>query len=65
MFKEYRKKNKLTQLEVANLCEKDLRTIQRIENNEVIPSIETFAKLIKILNITYEQSYLLDEYRNK
>ncbi len=51
MFKEYRKAKKLTQEQLAELSELDTRTIQRIENNEREPSIESFKKLIKALNI--------------
>ena len=51
MFKEYRKAKKLTQEELAELAEVDTRTIQRIESGERVPSIETFRKLIKALNI--------------
>ncbi len=51
MFKEYRLLRKLTQEKLAELTELDTRTIQRIENNEREPSMESFRKLIKILNI--------------
>lgn len=51
MFKEYRILRKYTQLQLADLINKDIRTIQRIENNETIPTLETFAKLINILKI--------------
>lgn len=51
MFKEYRLSRKLTQEKLAELTELDVRTIQRIENNEREPSMESFRKLIKILNI--------------
>lgn len=54
MFKEYRIKRKLTQEQLADLTNLDTRTIQRVENNERIPSIETFAKLVKALDITDE-----------
>ena len=51
MFKEYRKKLKLTQEELADKSNLNTRTVQRIENNEEIPSIETLAKLVYALNI--------------
>ena len=51
MFKKYRKAKKLTQEQLAELSELDTRTIQRIENNEREPSLESFKKLIKALNI--------------
>ena len=52
MFKEYRKKLKLTQEELADKSNLDTRTGQRIENNEEIPNIETLAKLVYALNIS-------------
>ena len=51
MFKEYRKLRKYTQEKLAELVQVDIRTIQRIENCETDPSLETFKKLIKVLNI--------------
>ena len=51
MFKEYRILRKYTQEKLAELVQVDIRTIQRIENGETLPSIETFKKLIKVLNI--------------
>ena len=54
MFKEYRIKRKITQEQLADLTNLDTRTIQRIENNERTPSIESFSKLIKALDISEE-----------
>ncbi len=51
LFKEYRKLRKYTQEKLAELVQVDIRTIQRIENGETEPSLETFKKLIKVLNI--------------
>lgn len=51
MFKKYRKLRNLTQEELAELTNLDTRTIQRIENGERMPSLETLRKLIKSLNI--------------
>ncbi len=51
MFKEYRKAKKYTQEKLAELTELDTRTIQRIESGERKPSMETFKKLVKILEI--------------
>ena len=51
MFKKYREIRGYTQLELAELINKDVRTIQRIENEENIPTIETFKRLIKTLKI--------------
>lgn len=63
MFKKYRLLRKLTQEELADKTNLDTRTIQRIENNEKTPSMETFAKMVKALDIPndevieYIQSY--------
>ena len=51
IFKEYRLLRNFTQEKLAELTNLDTRTIQRIENEQRKPSIETFRKLIKILNI--------------
>lgn len=52
MFKEYRKKLKLTQEDLADKSNLNTRTVQRIENNEEIPNIETLAKLVYALEIS-------------
>lgn len=52
MFKEYRKMRGFTQEQLAELMQMSWRQIQRIENEENIPTIETFKKLVKILNIS-------------
>ena len=49
MFKEYRMKLKE---ELAERSDLNTRTVQRIENDEEIPKIETFAKLINVLEIS-------------
>ncbi len=54
MFREYRELRKYTQLQLAELVNKDVRTIQRIENEEVTPTLETFKALVKILKISDE-----------
>ncbi len=51
MFKKYRELRGYTQLELAELVDKDVRTIQRIENNETVPTLESFKKLVKALKI--------------
>ncbi len=51
MFKEYRKKLKLTQEALADKTDLNTRTIQRIENEEEIPSLETLSKLVNALEI--------------
>lgn len=51
MFKEYRKKRGYTQEYLAELLQMSWRQVQRIENETSIPTLETFKKLVKILNI--------------
>ena len=51
MFREYRKKLKLTQESLADKTDLSTRTIQRIENGEEIPSLQTLSKLVKVLEI--------------
>lgn len=52
MFKKYREMRNFTQMELAELINKDVRTIQRIENEETIPTLENFKLLVKILKIS-------------
>ncbi len=51
MFKKYRIELKLTQEALADKSNLNTRTIQRIENGEEVPSVETLAKLVIALNI--------------
>jgi len=46
-IKTVRKSKKITQLQLASLCDIDIRTIQRIEKGEFNPSIRV---LIRIAN---------------
>ncbi len=64
MFKKYRKLKKYTQEQLAELTNLDTRTIQRIENEEVKPSMDTFKKLIKVLDIKDKDilDYLKNDY---
>ncbi len=62
MFKEYRKLRKYTQEYLAELTNLDTRTIQRIENEEKKPSIDTFRKLVKALEI--KDKDILDYIKN-
>ena len=51
MFKEYRKKQGYTQEELAEVLDISTRHMQRIENEEKIPTMELFKKIVKILRI--------------
>lgn len=48
---KYRIELKLTQEALADKSNLNTRTIQRIENGEEVPSLETLAKLVIALNI--------------
>ncbi len=52
MFKKYRELRGYTQLQLSELINKDPRTIQRIENKEVQPTMENFKLLVKVLKIS-------------
>ena len=52
MFKEYRIKLKMTQEKLAEKSNLNTRTVQRIENDEEIPTLETFTRLINVLEIS-------------
>ena len=62
MFKEYRKKKNYTQEYLAELINVDTRTIQRIEAEKTKPSLDTFKKLVKILEI--KDKDILDYIKN-
>ena len=51
MFREYRKKLNLIQEALVDKADLNTRTIQRIENEEEIPSLETLSKLVNALEI--------------
>lgn len=50
-IKEYRKKNNLTQEQLAEKINIGTKQISRIEVGSFYPSIKTFLKLIEVLNI--------------
>lgn len=51
MFKEYRKRQRYTQEELAEILNISTRHLQRIEKEENEPSLELLRKIIKILKI--------------
>jgi len=69
MFKEYRKLRKYTQEQLSSLTGIDIRTIQKIENEEHFPNLITFSKIVTTLDIKTEdlRKYLkeLSKYHNK
>lgn len=44
-IKTVRKSKKITQLQLASLCDVDIRTIQRIEKGEFNPSLRVLLRL--------------------
>lgn len=56
MFERYRKKAGLTQEQVAEKTNISWRQLQRIEKGVSIPTIETFAKLMKVLRISNDDA---------
>lgn len=56
MFERYRKIAGLTQEQVAEQTNISWRQLQRIEKGISIPTIETFAKLVKVLKISNEDA---------
>jgi len=52
VFKEYRKLKGYTQEQLAELSNIDSRTIQKVENEERLPNLISFARLVKVLNIS-------------
>ena len=55
-IKKSRTKNGLTQLDLSEKSGISLRTIQRIENEEVTPSIYSLNKISEILNEDFSSS---------
>jgi transcriptional regulator with XRE-family HTH domain len=71
-IKEARKKKGLTQAELAFKCNLDIRTIQRIENEKVIPRFYTIRILNNVLGIDIAmdssddiQAEKISEYRKR
>lgn len=54
MFKKYRILRGYTQEKLSELTNIDNRNIQRIENEEHMPNIISFAKLVTVLEISPE-----------
>lgn len=57
-IKSIRKKNKLTQKDLADKLNKSVRMVQKYENGEVTPNIEVLKEISKILNVSLDS--LLD-----
>ena len=62
-FKEERKKQKLTQEQLANMFHLQKSSISRYENNKQIPEIEILSKIADFFGVTTD--YLLCRSDNK
>lgn len=50
--KSIRKTKKITQLQLASLCDVDVRTIQRIEKGEFNPSLRVLTRIANAFEMT-------------
>ncbi|MBC6312084.1 helix-turn-helix transcriptional regulator [Listeria sp. FSL L7-1519] len=57
-LKELRKKNKLTQTELATILNLDQTTISAYEKNKILPTSETIAKVCEYFEVSSD--YLLE-----
>lgn len=55
MLKELRKKNNLTQNELAYLCNVSIKTISRIENGDTKINYNTILKLANFFKVNVEE----------
>jgi putative transcriptional regulator len=60
-IKYYRKKLNLTQEDMAGKLNVSRQTINAIENNKYNPSLELAIKLSRLLDVTVEGLFTLDE----
>ena len=54
-LKEYRKKNNMTQAQLANLLGKSPSTIYGYETNQIIPSVDIVCMISSILSVEIEK----------
>ena len=55
MFKQYRKRLGLTQEKISELTNIDIRNYQKIESDEAIPLVNTFAKIAFSLKMSEDE----------
>lgn len=55
LLKEYRLKKGYSRQKLAKIVDINERTILRIEKNETMPLADTFAKLVKALDLSKEE----------
>lgn len=56
-IRDIRKQLKITQQELANLCEVSRQTINMVENDKYDPTLRLAIKLAKSLNTTVEDLF--------
>jgi len=57
MLIEYRKRLNISRKKLADLINVDERTIFRIEHDTSIPLVDTYAKIVKALELSEEEVY--------
>ena len=60
-IKEYRKQRGLRQEDLADILGVSRQTIIAIENNKYNPTLELAMKLVRYLNTTVEELFVLEE----
>lgn len=60
-IKYFRKKNELTQEELAKKLSVTRQTINAIENNKYNPTLELAINLARLLQTTVEELFLIDD----
>ena len=63
-LKEYRKKAKMTQETVSNRIDIDEKHYGKLERGLFTPSLESFFKLINVLNIPLEEFDVVEKQEN-
>ncbi len=64
-IKEYRKKAKLTQAELAEKINVDSKYISRLETGTSIASISTIVKISDVLNVELSEIFTVETIKNK
>ncbi len=59
-IRKYRKNNGLTQEELAEVADISLSFMGMIERSKRIPSVDTLLKIVKTLNITFNDLFFSD-----
>jgi transcriptional regulator with XRE-family HTH domain len=54
-IKTVRKSKKITQLQLASLCDIDIRTIQRIEKGEFNPSLRVLMRIANAFDMSLSE----------